>query len=95
MERKVATGLKLLCPILDGLLLVSRKKWECVATQHGNRPLQSARHLLVGCLHHIQSPPVGHTMFGYYSNRLGCLGSLLISVIGSVLLILLMRSCNS
>jgi hypothetical protein len=29
-------------------------------------------------------------MFAFYSNRLGCLGSLLVSVIGSALLILLL-----
>lgn len=28
-------------------------------------------------------------MFGFYSNRLGCLGSIIVSVIGTVLLILL------
>jgi hypothetical protein len=29
-------------------------------------------------------------MFAFYSNRLGCLGSLLVSVIGSALLVLLL-----
>jgi hypothetical protein len=29
-------------------------------------------------------------MFAFYSNRLGCFGSLLVSVIGSALLILLL-----
>ncbi len=29
-------------------------------------------------------------MFGFYSNRLGCLGSLLVSVIGTVLLIVIL-----
>jgi hypothetical protein len=33
-------------------------------------------------------------MFAFYSNRLGCLGSIVVSVIGSVLIILLLRSCN-
>jgi hypothetical protein len=33
-------------------------------------------------------------MFGFYSNRLGCFGSILVSIIGTVLLILLIRSCN-
>jgi uncharacterized membrane protein YeaQ/YmgE (transglycosylase-associated protein family) len=28
-------------------------------------------------------------MFGFYSNRLGCLGSIVVSVIGTVLLLLL------
>jgi len=32
-------------------------------------------------------------MFAFFSNRLGCLGSLLVSVIGSILLVLLLRSC--
>jgi hypothetical protein len=33
-------------------------------------------------------------MFGFYSNRLGCLGSIVISILGSVLLIALLRSCS-
>jgi hypothetical protein len=33
-------------------------------------------------------------MFGFYSNRLGCLGSIIVSLIGSAFLILLMQSCN-
>lgn len=28
-------------------------------------------------------------MFGFYSNRLGCLGSIIVSVIGTVILLLL------
>ncbi len=32
-------------------------------------------------------------MFAFFSNKLGCLGSLLVSLIGTILLILLMRSC--
>jgi uncharacterized membrane protein YeaQ/YmgE (transglycosylase-associated protein family) len=31
-------------------------------------------------------------MFGFYSNRLGCLGSILVSVIGTLVLIAIMRS---
>jgi hypothetical protein len=33
-------------------------------------------------------------MFGFYSNRLGCLGSLVVSLIGTVLLFALMRGCS-
>jgi hypothetical protein len=33
-------------------------------------------------------------MFAFYSNRLGCLGSLVVSAIGTLLLILLIRSCS-
>ena len=29
-------------------------------------------------------------MFGFYSNRLGCFGSLLVSVIGTVILIVIL-----
>ncbi|OAI52558.1 hypothetical protein AYO47_06095 [Planctomyces sp. SCGC AG-212-M04] len=36
----------------------------------------------------------GPPMFAFYSSRSGCLGSIVISVIGSVVLILLMRGCN-
>jgi uncharacterized membrane protein YeaQ/YmgE (transglycosylase-associated protein family) len=33
-------------------------------------------------------------MFGFYSNQLGCWGSLIVSLIGTVVLILVMRSCS-
>ena len=33
-------------------------------------------------------------MFAFFSNKLGCLGSLAISIIGSLLLIFLMRGCH-
>ena len=32
-------------------------------------------------------------MFGFFSSRLGCLGSLAVSIVGTVLLALLMRAC--
>jgi hypothetical protein len=32
-------------------------------------------------------------MFGFYSSRLGCLGSLAVSIVGSIILIVAMRSC--
>jgi hypothetical protein len=32
-------------------------------------------------------------MFAFYSNRLGCRGSLIVSVIGTVILIVLIRFC--
>jgi hypothetical protein len=34
-------------------------------------------------------------MFFFFSNRLGCLGSVLVTVVGSLLLLALMRSCSS
>jgi hypothetical protein len=34
-------------------------------------------------------------MFVFFSNRLGCLGSIIVSLIGTALLIMLMRSCSS
>jgi hypothetical protein len=33
-------------------------------------------------------------MFAFFSNRLGCLGSLVVSLLGTVILVLLMRSCS-
>jgi hypothetical protein len=33
-------------------------------------------------------------MFGFYSNQLGCLGSLIVSLIGTAILILVIRSCS-
>ena len=32
-------------------------------------------------------------MFAFFSNRLGCIGSIVISVIGTIILIALMRGC--
>jgi hypothetical protein len=32
-------------------------------------------------------------MFAFFSSRLGCLGSLVVSIIGTVLLTLLVRAC--
>jgi hypothetical protein len=32
-------------------------------------------------------------MFVFFSNRLGCLGSIAVSIAGTALLLLLMRSC--
>jgi hypothetical protein len=32
-------------------------------------------------------------VFVFFSNKLGCAGSILVSVIGTALLIMLMRSC--
>jgi hypothetical protein len=34
-------------------------------------------------------------MFGFYSNRLGCVGSIIVSLIGTVILALIMWSLNS
>ena len=34
-------------------------------------------------------------MFFFFSNRLGCLGSILVSIVLSVLLILALRGCSS
>jgi hypothetical protein len=33
-------------------------------------------------------------VFAFYSNRLGCMGSLAVSVVATLLLVLLMRGCN-
>jgi hypothetical protein len=33
-------------------------------------------------------------MFAFFSSRLGCFGSLVVSLIGSAILILLMQSCS-
>jgi hypothetical protein len=32
-------------------------------------------------------------MFAFYSNKLGCFGSLVVSIIGTIILILVIRSC--
>jgi hypothetical protein len=32
-------------------------------------------------------------MFGFFSNRLGCIGSIAVSLLGTVIIILLERSC--
>ena len=33
-------------------------------------------------------------MFAFFSNRLGCLGSIVVSLIGTAILLLLMRGCQ-
>lgn len=33
-------------------------------------------------------------MFAFFSNRLGCMGSLIVSVIGTLILLLVMRGCS-
>jgi hypothetical protein len=33
-------------------------------------------------------------VFAFFSDRLGCLGSLAVSIVGTVLLIILMRACS-
>jgi hypothetical protein len=33
-------------------------------------------------------------MFAFFSNRLGCLGSIAVSVIGTIVIIVLMRGCQ-
>jgi hypothetical protein len=33
-------------------------------------------------------------MFLFFSNRLGCLGSVLVSLVGTILLVLLIRACT-
>jgi hypothetical protein len=33
-------------------------------------------------------------MFAFFSTRAGCLGSIVISIIGTVILMLLLRSCH-
>ena len=39
-------------------------------------------------------PAGDHIMFGFYSNRLGCLGSIAVSIIGTLILALLMWSLS-
>jgi hypothetical protein len=34
-------------------------------------------------------------MFAFFSNRIGCIGSLIISVVGSLVLILVLRGCGA
>jgi len=33
-------------------------------------------------------------MFAFFSNRLGCIGSIIVSVLGSLILIAVMRGCG-
>jgi hypothetical protein len=34
-------------------------------------------------------------MFGFFSTRLGCIGSLIVSIVGSLLLMFILRGCSS
>ena len=42
----------------------------------------------------LDSRILANTMFVFFSNRLGCAGSIAVSLAGTVLLILLIRSCS-
>jgi hypothetical protein len=33
-------------------------------------------------------------MFGFFSSKLGCIGSLIVSAIGTLILVLIMRGCS-
>jgi hypothetical protein len=33
-------------------------------------------------------------MFAFFSNRLGCVGSLVVSIIGTLILIVILRGCH-
>ena len=33
-------------------------------------------------------------VFAFYSNRMGCIGSIIVSLIGSAILVLVLRSCS-
>jgi hypothetical protein len=33
-------------------------------------------------------------MFGFFSSKLGCIGSIIVSIIGTLILMLLMRGCS-
>jgi hypothetical protein len=35
------------------------------------------------------------SMFGFFSTRLGCVGSIIVSIVGSLLLMLVLRGCSS
>jgi hypothetical protein len=34
-------------------------------------------------------------MFAFFSSRLGCLGSIIVSIVGSLLLLLVLRGCDA
>jgi hypothetical protein len=33
-------------------------------------------------------------MFAFFSNRLGCLGSLFVSIVGTIILLVILRGCG-
>lgn len=49
--------------------------------------------------HHLKtacgSSADSRVMFAFFSNRLGCIGSLIVSVVGSLVLILVLRGCGA
>ena len=68
-----------------------------ISTSARKCQLQSlARHLRCGWRVHSQltANPLESPMFGFYSNQLGCLGSIVVAIIRSVPLIVVMRSCS-
>jgi len=40
------------------------------------------------------APRFPFSMFGFFSNKLGCIGSIVVSVIGTLILMLVMRGCS-
>ncbi len=34
-------------------------------------------------------------MFAFFSNRLGCIGSVIVSIVGSIVLLLVLRGCGA
>ena len=50
-------------------------------------------------LQHVKTPRGSNAdlriMFAFFSNRLGCIGSLIVSVVGSLVLILVLRGCGA
>jgi hypothetical protein len=74
------------------------------ALNHARRlPLQfpSVKFVSAPRIGHADDNPTGdwrrrddQQMFAFFSNRLGCLGSLVVSIVGTILLLALMRSCG-
>ena len=48
----------------------------------------SGRHKVCG-LGDLEPPPAGIRMFAFFSNRLGCIGSIVVSILGTLLLLFL------
>jgi hypothetical protein len=60
------------------------------AQQEEKKPLLS-HHVKTAC----GSSADSRVVFAFFSNRLGCIGSVIVSIVGSLVLILVLRCCGA
>jgi len=66
-------------------MIETRASAGCVKVRPGRHPLLCKQWRIAGRY---------QTMFAFFSNRLGCLGSIVVSVIGTLILLAVLRGCH-